>query len=256
LEAVTLSIGNIFLFETCRKIKKALRLLRDKTFRHGLLKGVAAAIEHRAVVAAIDIETLVDVGANVGQFSLLIREVHPQAQVFAFEPLPNAAKKFSEVLPNSAQITLFQSAISARSGDAQMHVSRKTDSSSLLPITSVMTDIFPDTEEIGMALVSVGPLGKFISSKQLANPALLKIDVQGSELDVLEGCSGLLSYFKYIYVELSFMELYARQPLCHEVVRYLDKRNFTLSSVNNLAYTDSGIPVQADFLFVRADTCS
>ena len=76
--------------------------------------------------------------------------------------------------------------------------------------------------------VSIGPLAAFLSDEEIADPALLKIDVQGAEIEVLAGCEGLLGRFRYVYVELSLVELYEGQPPCHEVMRYLAQKNFRL----------------------------
>lgn len=239
-----------------RRGGKALHLLRNPTFRSGLRKGVGAAIEHRPLISALDIATLVDVGANIGQFSLLVRATHPRARIYAFEPLPEAARKFREVLPPEAPVMLFASAIGPYAGSAEMHVARKSDSSSLLRMTDRLSRIFPGTERIGSVAVPVSPLDALLTAAEIVDPALLKIDVQGGELDVLRGCESLLGRFTYIYVELSFVELYVGQPLCHDVIRHLAERGFELAVVNNLVRDRRGLPIQADFLFVPSDARS
>jgi len=80
-----------------RRAFKLLRLLPDPTFRRGLRSGVGAAIEHRAALAPLRLRTIVDVGANVGQFSLLARALNPGARIVAFEPLAQAAARYRRV---------------------------------------------------------------------------------------------------------------------------------------------------------------
>jgi hypothetical protein len=75
--------------------------------------------------------------------------------------------------------------------------------------------------------------------------------VQGTELDVLQGSEVLLGLFQYIYVELSFVELYTGQALCHQVIGYLNEKNLRLVGVHNLCEDASGQAIQADFLFRR-----
>lgn len=255
LEGAVIDLGHFF-SGLRRRGGKALHLLWNPTFRSGLRKGVGAAIEHRPLVSVLDIATLVDVGANVGQFSLLVRATHPKARIYAFEPLPEAARKFRAVLPPQASVTLFTSAIGPYAGNAEMHIARKSDSSSLLPMTERLSRIFPGTEKIGSVAVPVSPLNGLLTAAEIVDPALLKIDVQGGELDVLRGCESLLGRFKYIYVELSFVELYVGQPLCRDVIRHLAARGFELAVVNNLVRDRGGLPIQADFLFVCADARS
>jgi FkbM family methyltransferase len=241
--------GVLALSEALRKLGKASRLLGNAKFRHGLQYGVAAAIEHKHLLSRLNLRTVVDIGANIGQFSLLSRALFPTARIYAFEPQMKAALRFSQLFRDDALITLFYSAIGTQSGQIEMHVSRRHDCSSLLPISPVMTDVFPGTDEIGLIDVPIAPLIKFLSAEQIADPALLKIDVQGTELDVLRACEPLLSGFRYVYIELSFVELYVGQALCGEIIRFLDQKNFHVVGVKNLREDGIGRTVQADFLF-------
>jgi len=80
-------------------------------------------------------------------------------------------------------------------------------------------------------------------------PALLKIDVQGYELEALRGCEPLLDRFRHVYVECSFMELYEGQGLASEVIGYLAVYGFRLVGVYNMGYDRKGHAIQGDFLF-------
>jgi hypothetical protein len=84
----------------------------------------------------------------------------------------------------------------------------------------------------------------------LDHPILLKVDVQGGELCVFEGCSSLTSV-DFIYVELSFVELYEDQPLFQEVSEYLVTRGFSVAGLYNQVATAEFGPTQIDVLFKR-----
>jgi len=211
---------------------------------------VLASTEHRRNLGH-DLATVVDVGANRGQFSLAVRRWSPKARAIAFEPLPNAAAAFRRVFQGDSKVTLHEAAIGSGAGEATIHVSGADDSSSLLPISTLQTKLYPGTEEIGTETVKVGRLSDFISAKEVVSPALLKLDVQGYELDALRGCSELMQEFDYIIVECSFMELYGGQALAHEIIRFLDSHGFALSNVYNLEYDRGGQAVQGDFAFAR-----
>ena len=98
--------------------------------------------------------------------------------------------------------------------------------------------------------VQVTRLGDAIDLAGLPRPILLKIDVQGAELKVLEGIDNW-DLLDFIYVELSFVELYDRQALFEDVRAFLVGRGFALRGVFNQAFTDAFGPTQADCLFVR-----
>lgn len=132
-----------------------------------------------------------------------------------------------------------------------MHVSRWDVSSSLLPFAQAQHDNFPLTEEASLEQVSISNLFDCIGENEIVGTALLKIDVQGFELGVIEGCDILLEKFRYIYVELSFITLYQGQPLASEIVERLLENGFHLECVANLTRGKSRRPIQADFLFVR-----
>ena len=83
-----------------------------------------------------------------------------------------------------------------------MHVSRAVDSSSLLPIGATQTEIFPGTEESHLERVHVAPLNALLDPEALSTRSLLKIDVQGYELEVLRGCETLLDGFSAVYVRV------------------------------------------------------
>jgi FkbM family methyltransferase len=211
---------------------------------------VLASAEHRRILGG-DLATVVDIGANRGQFSLAVRRWSPKARAIAFEPLPIAAAAFRRVFQGDSKVTLHEAAIGPRAGEATIHVSGADDSSSLLPISTLQTELYPGTEEIGTQTVKVGRLSDFISAKEVISPALLKVDVQGYELDALRGCSELMQGFDYIIVECSFKELYEGQALAHEIIRFLDACGFGLRNVYNLEYDRRDQAVQGDFCFCR-----
>ena len=127
------------------KLSQAVRSWR--LLRALLLHRVLAGAEHRRVLRR-ELNTVVDIGANRGQFSLAVRRWMPQARIVAFEPLDQPAAVFSRVFSGDERVVLHQSAIGAVSMMQTMHVSARDDSSSLLPISSAQTAMFPGTQEV------------------------------------------------------------------------------------------------------------
>jgi hypothetical protein len=105
--------------------------------------------------------------------------------------------------------------------------------------------------EVGQEAVPVVRLAQMLTAKDLMPPAMLKLDVQGYERQALEGCSDLLLRFDFVYVECSFVELYAGQSLASEVTSHLHATGFDLAGVYNNYYDKKGMAIQADFLFRR-----
>ncbi len=231
------------------KLKKLCLIMARRNYMRALIRGAAAGVEHARVIRFLECATVVDVGANRGQFALVARQCFPAAIIFSFEPLQRASDTFRRVFEKDRHVELFQSAIGPTSGTTIIHVSQRDDSSSLLSITDKQNELFPGTAEATTETIKVGRLCDFLIRERINPPSLLKLDVQGFELSALQGCEELLRHFSWIYVECSFIELYESQALADEVIDWLRARGFSLTGVYNMAYDARGAAVQADFLF-------
>lgn len=212
---------------------------------------VPAGVEHAGVLGHLrTLHTVVDIGANRGQFALAAAHCCPEAQIVSFEPLAGPAAVYREVFAGDLRTTLVESAIGSQPGEAMIHLSARDDSSSLLQITAAQNALFPGTAETGTTTVQMARLAEKLPAA-LQAPALLKLDVQGFELEALAGCEDLLDRFDWVYVECSFVELYAGQAFADAVIAWLRERSFALRGVYNTSYDAQGRALQADFLFGR-----
>ncbi|MDH6504726.1 FkbM family methyltransferase [Polynucleobacter sphagniphilus] len=233
------------------RLKKMLFLLRYPRLIKALLQHkIFAAVEHDAVLKW-RYSTIVDIGANRGQFALACRALLPDAKVISFEPLPKAAEIFNQFFQDDPNVRIYRAAIGPQQSQEVMHISARDDSSSLLPMGSEQVKTFPGTEEVGTIHVDVAPLDYFLKVSDISAPALLKIDVQGYEFEVLTGCESLLNVFEHVYCECSFVELYTGQKLVDSIIDWLHQRGFRLSGVHNMSHDKLGKAIQADFLFER-----
>ena len=236
-----------------KKITKLLTVLlsRDKAWLKALRHGVAASTEQSTFLKNINCQTVVDIGANRGQFSLAVRHFIPNAKIISFEPLAKPTEIFRQIFSSDTRVTLHNIAIGPDIEEVSMHVSGKDDSSSLLPISDLQEEKYPGTGEIGTLEVRVAPLNSVLSEDDIVEPALLKLDVQGFEMDALRGCESLLHKFELIYCECSFVELYTGQKLAPDVIAWLAERGFPIKGIYNVSYDSDGVAIQADFLFQR-----
>jgi len=214
-------------------------------------KGVAAAVEHRHVPFGATFGTIIDVGAHHGQFALLARDRYPDAEIICVEPLPDAVDRLHAVHAGDKRLTILPFAAGGADGRRSMHVSRKTDSSSLLPILRPYVQAFPGTEEAGTIEVDVRMLDTLLKSAT-RRPTLLKIDVQGGELEVLDGAARVLAEVDAAYVECSFVEFYRGQALADQVIGSFLSNGLRLDGVYSIVRDARGCCLQADVLFKRA----
>ncbi|MEI6290738.1 MAG: FkbM family methyltransferase [Chloroflexota bacterium] len=194
-------------------------------------------------------DLIVDVGANRGQFALISRKYNPAALIISFEPLEEAARIFKDVFKNDHGVIIKVCAIGQFKEKTLMHVSSADDSSSILPITASQNKLFPGTTETEIREIDVFPLSTAIEGNQIPVASLLKIDVQGYEMEVLKGSVDKLWQFSHLYIECSFVELYKGQALAHQIINWLHTRNFEICGVYNVYYDKNGRAIQGDFLF-------
>lgn len=231
-----------------RLLKAAGLLASPRWIRAAAMHRVAAAVEHLDAIRLCDAATLIDIGANKGQFSLAYRALFPKGKIIAFEPFEESAQRFRQVFEGDAQVTLHGCALADVEDEATFHVTTRRDSSSLLKPGVGQSDAFHVHGEMQIK-VPVKRLDQVIDMRALQpGPILIKIDVQGAELKVLQGCDDL-SFADFVYVELSFVSLYDGQPLFDEVASYLFTRGFEIAGVFNQTLTAKFGPTQVDVLF-------
>ena len=230
------------------RARKLVRLLGDRTYWPALRNGVAASVEHASIPFGSGIRTVLDVGASRGQFALFAGSRFKGAKIISFEPLPEAMADLKRVLGH--EVETHQTAVGSVSGHAWINVSGNDDSSSLLAIGPRQEVEFPGTAAVGSIEVPVTTLDEVLTD-DLARPCLLKIDVQGLELEVLKGATKTLQSVDEALVECSFVELYEGQAMADEVVVHLRKAGLRLAGVYEVVHAADGTAIQADFLFRR-----
>jgi FkbM family methyltransferase len=237
--------------DAARKARKLGVLLTQPQWRHGLRSSIAATVEHDALPLRDDLRTIVDVGANRGQFTLYALARFPSAQIIAFEPLPEARENMSRLFEGENRVEVVPYALGETEGEVVMHLSAREDSSSLLPVGEGQVSAFPGTDEVGTTSVEVRTLDSVLADRELKKPALLKVDVQGFELPVLRGAEQSLRFFDQILIEASFVELYEGQALFPDVSHCIEAHDFHLVSGNISSHDKSGRWLQGDFLYER-----
>ena len=232
-------------------LRKLFSLIWSYNYFRSLKYAVAAGIEHKNILQSLNCQTVVDIGANKGQFSLVARQSFPEAKIIAFEPLAQPSEKFNKVFSKDKNIKFHNVAIGPKHEKTTIHISQSEDSSSLLPISKLQDQIFPGTKEVSTAIIEVAPLNHFVTENDIHSHALLKLDVQGFEIEALQGCESLLNLFDYVYCECSFVELYTGQKLACDVIDWLSTRGYKIKGMYNTSYDNNGLSIQADFLFVK-----
>ena len=143
------------------RISKLEASLMGQSCWRALSFGVVPSIEHLPLLRTLHVDGVIDVRANRGQFTLACCHAVSRIPIVPSEPIPDEAKKFSVIHRHNKNITLVQCALGESRSQATLHLSRSADSSSLLPIGSRQTRIFPNTAKARSITVPVQTLGRF-----------------------------------------------------------------------------------------------
>jgi FkbM family methyltransferase len=198
------------------------------------------------------VNLVVDVGANLGQFALWIREVGYRGRILSFEPLALAHQSLNCVARRDALWTVApRMALGNASGDVDIHVSRNGVSSSILPMLTAHQRAAPDSAYVQTETIALNPLDE-VCPLVPEDRLLLKVDVQGYEKNVLDGASRVLKHCRAIIVEMSLVPLYDGQSLALELWEYLMSLGFHACYFTP-GFRDprSGRMLQMDGVFVR-----
>lgn len=201
-----------------------------------------------------DIDLVLDVGANKGQFSSDIRRCGYAGRIVSFEPLSSA---HSELLQASARDIKWDAyprcALGDHIGEVEINIAGNSESSSILPMLESHRSAAPESAYIEKEITPIKTLdavaGKYLKD---ARAPFLKIDTQGFEWQVLDGARDTLPQIKGILVELSLVPLYEGQHLWRQVIDRLEAEGFSLWAFKPV-FSDqvSGRTLQVDGIFFR-----
>lgn len=196
--------------------------------------------------------TILDIGANVGRFSITAHSVFPDAMIHAFEPLPSCFASAQKALAGISNATVHNIALGDAEGELQMFANDFSPSSSILPMAQAHKDAFPFTDSTKKVPIRVQRLDDFASDLQMPGPVFVKIDVQGFERQVLAGGRATIGKADVVLLELSFEELYEGQPLFGELFDTMrDLRFHFRGTMAQMPHPKDGRTLDADCFFVK-----
>jgi FkbM family methyltransferase len=227
-----------------------VRLLRNmRAARIAELRG--REVEAWRLLESHQFRTILDIGANEGQFARIARELWPQAIVHSFEPLPQVFATLAENFAGDPLTHAHNLALSGRAGSQVMHCSAFSPSSSLLPMAQLHRDEWPQSAQHTEVEVRLERLDDWATGVEtLKGPVLVKIDVQGFELHVIDGGQDLLRAAHVIVLEVSFVKFYEGQPLFADIHERMSGLGFTYrGNVEQFNSKDSTHALYADAIF-------
>lgn len=181
-------------------------------------------------LSKLSIGTIIDVGANEGQFSQKISQLFPNANIYAFEPLPTPFNKVKAwARKQNGKVTVFNLALgdSVKEIEIQQHLFF-TASSSILHTTKFCEKIYPMTKNQETIIVQQSTLDREIFQLLEApqSDILIKLDVQGYEDRVIRGGVETFAKAKACIVEISLKQLYENQAQFKDIFTLMDNLGY------------------------------
>ena len=218
---------------------------------------------HEAALARLlavrEIDTVLDIGANEGQYATMVRRAGFRGKIISFEPLAEAHSKLRQAAARDPLWTVApRMALGDHEGSLVMHVAANGVSSSALSMLDAHLQAAPESAYIGCETVPVSRLDTVAEDMRVGGQNLfLKIDVQGFEPKVLEGAPRLLDRTQGVQLELSLVPLYEGETLFLSQVDCLARKGFELwGLMPGFIDKKTGRTLQVDGIFFRPDVRS
>lgn len=197
-----------------------------------------------------EIGIVLDVGAALGTYARRLREAGYGGRIVSFEPVASAFAQLSAVADGDQAWRVHRLALGTEASELQINVGSNTSFSSFLDLTEANVGLVDGMHMIGREWVSVRRLDAL--GLELDAPAMAKLDVQGLELQVLEGAAAILDRIELVEIELSLAQLYVGQPHALELANWLRDRGFDLVAIDpGQVDPVSGYTYEIDGIFAR-----
>ena len=180
-----------------------------------------------------------DVGANRGNTTRKYEKAFPQAYIHAFEPFPASCKAFEKKHRDNTRIKLNKIGLSSEIGVSTMNINKSVDTNSLLESKKIGASSDRSCQTEAQMEIEISTIDEYCRSMAIDQIDILKLDVQGLELEVLKGANRMISENKIqlIYAETFFKEQYVDQALFHDIAAFLYGHNYILQDIYDPYYS-------------------
>jgi FkbM family methyltransferase len=202
-----------------------------------------------------NIQTVIDIGANTGQFAKKITYLFPRSKIYCFEPLPDAFEELTSwAATQQGRVIPLNLALGKTAGEVEMFLHEEHPaSSSLLATTKLTEQYYPTTKNQKRIVVRQSNLDDALDgiNADLTSEVLIKMDVQGFEANVIAGGHRTFNKATACILEVGLDDLYEGQASFLELLTTLNGQGYRY--MGNLAqiYGADGHCIYLDAVFIR-----
>lgn len=192
---------------------------------------------HKSKKSKINYKVVYDIGGHKGEFSKVVKKYYPKSKIHLFEPNTQHNKtmsKYGEV----HNITLWR-----EDGRKNFYSIGESGDSIYQEYSLLYKSVVPKE-------VPVFSLDKYVKDNGLEYPDLIKLDTQGSELDILAGGLECLSKATIIIVECPLVMYNINAPTMNDYLNIINRYNYQPIELTEVHYMNTGM-VQIDIAFIN-----
>jgi len=229
-------------------LKNAIRSIGFDLSRYDAnTRGQCPYSDMKYFLGHLDSQTILDVGANVGQTIGKMRKIFPNSIIHSFEPSPKTYSQLSASCKGKSGVHVWNHGVGSSRGTLPFLENVASDMSSFLAPTELAWGEIRETTN-----VEVITLDDFTKEKDIEYVHVLKSDTQGYDFEVFKGAERLIEEGKIglIYFEFIFSRMYEHLPVFDEVFRFLTQRGYSLVNMYDPHFQEDVLS-WADLLFVN-----
>jgi FkbM family methyltransferase len=190
---------------------------------------------------------IIDSGAYLGLWTRMIKQIFPDSKVLMIEPQPSRRAALLQAKNDfSGTVDFVQCLVGPETKDLVPFYEIEGGGS------SVLGELTPAPRKT--VTLPMRKLDDILAEEKISGPLLLKLDVQGYELEALKGADQTMRMAEVILMEVSFVRYNPAAPLFHDVVDFMQKKGFLVYDIFPLARWKEITLFQGDVFFVKENS--
>lgn len=193
--------------------------------------------------------SIIDVGANRTKWSRLGKRIYPNAHFYLIEPQIEMKKKLDQFCQEFSNTSYFLAGAGAKKETLTLTINDDLDGSSFLPKPD--DNLKKDGKQREIEIIAIDDL---ITSGQIKIPELIKLDIQGFELEALKGAEKTFGKTEVYILEVSLFSFsdVPGMPILSDVINFMLERDYVVYDMGSFMYRPlDGALAQCDICFVK-----